>query len=1085
MKKILLLGILTSGMYVNSQVLVNSSEYQTRKANNSLEGLEVVSNPDGSFSKTYYIPDPSIVSPKTDGCNCYVEPDGTYILAMDANDDGSSDVIDLPFDFCFYGQTYNQLYINNNGNITFENDLFTFNSNAFPSPDDKIIAPFWADVDTRGAGQVVYKITPTSIHVNWVAVGYYNSESDKLNSFQLTLTDGTDPELPNGNNIAFCYKDMQWTTGAASQGVDGFGGVPATAGANKGDNIGFFQVAQFDHPGTDFDGALGNPDGISWLDNKSFYFNICNNSNIPPIPDGISSCDTFTLCALSDTANLQIKFLSPEEDQTTTLLFSTTNGLIINEIENIPGNTASIILQAIALPGNEGYHTVTVTATDDFVPAGVTSVVFTVYIDPFNGTDIDPLLTPLESCGSATLNVLNGPYDTYLWDDLSVMDTLVADTAMVYGVTVSRNGCYKRIANFIQIAEPIFFDFNGSLVLCEGAPDAVITLSDSLEYSSITWNGAVAPERDMFYTNNLGGGGPYTISVVDSAGLCTKDTTFSINASTALFLQADDAVCSSTYDFNANVAGSGAGTWTFDPALSAGTPIFADPSDINTFVTFPVNGTYTLIYTDANCPYEDDVVIQANEIPMFNMESDYFACPNGTEFVYLADSTNLGQMRFRSSDPLANIYSANLPAGTHTATLFNSNNTCSVDTTFTIGTQANLSLEQDQILCVDNYQFTGNIASSGTGTWTFFSPTGGTPTFSSNSVINPSITFTQDGLYSLIYTDANCPSVFDSVGFAVSSTPEFNINSDFYDCLNQTELTTIDLTNIATIVWDVTLPQFNNQASVQLTAGTYTASIVDLLGCTNDTTFTVNSQPLIQITDFEDICGLQLVMTNNPVAPAGSWVQISGSGTATFSAVTAINNSITVDEFGTYEFKYNESVCQDADTITVSFIDNPTVNVDDASICAGAPYELVATSNVVSAGLIWSTNEIGNSIIVNQKDTYIIEATNLCGTAIDSALIDIRLCEIAFPNIFTPGGTDVLNEKFQVLVPSDAFTNFTCQIFNRWGNLVYEYFDVFGGWNGKTLGNDDATPGTYFYKVSAKSHDGEDYEFQGFVQLVR
>jgi hypothetical protein len=48
--------------------------------------------------------------------------------------------------------------------------------------------------------------------------------TDKLNDFQLILTDGSDPLLPNGNNIAFCYGDMQWTTGSASQCVGGFGG---------------------------------------------------------------------------------------------------------------------------------------------------------------------------------------------------------------------------------------------------------------------------------------------------------------------------------------------------------------------------------------------------------------------------------------------------------------------------------------------------------------------------------------------------------------------------------------------------------------------------------------------------------------------------------------------------------------------------------------------------------------------------------------------------------------------------------------------------------------------------------------------
>ena len=52
------------------------------------------------------------------------------------------------------------------------------------------------------------------------------------NTFQLIISDGTDTIIPANNNIAFCYGDMQWTTGAASSGIGGFGGTAATVGAN-------------------------------------------------------------------------------------------------------------------------------------------------------------------------------------------------------------------------------------------------------------------------------------------------------------------------------------------------------------------------------------------------------------------------------------------------------------------------------------------------------------------------------------------------------------------------------------------------------------------------------------------------------------------------------------------------------------------------------------------------------------------------------------------------------------------------------------------------------------------------------------
>ncbi|NBP75831.1 MAG: hypothetical protein EBU61_07350, partial [Crocinitomicaceae bacterium] len=248
---------------------------------------------------------------------------------MCIRDSGSSALIQIPFSFNLYGQLYTALYINNNGNLTFTGPMGTYSATAFPSSvNGAIVAPFWGDVDTRPStgstipnGQVVYKITPSAMYVNWEDVGYFNTQGDKRNTFQLIISDGIDPVI-EGGNVAFCYENMDWTTGSASQGINGFGGIPATAGANKGNGISYFLISRFDHPGNDFDGALGNPDGIDWLDYKSFAFDASFSGNIPPIPDGIASCDTFRVCAAGDTADFAINFLSPEVNQSTTITFN-------------------------------------------------------------------------------------------------------------------------------------------------------------------------------------------------------------------------------------------------------------------------------------------------------------------------------------------------------------------------------------------------------------------------------------------------------------------------------------------------------------------------------------------------------------------------------------------------------------------------------------------------------------------------------------------------------------------------------------------------------------------------------------------
>ena len=61
----------------------------------------------------------------------------------------------LGFVVDFFGQLYSDAYVNNNGNITFSGPLSTFTPGTIAGGQLPIIAPFWADVDTRGAAILV------------------------------------------------------------------------------------------------------------------------------------------------------------------------------------------------------------------------------------------------------------------------------------------------------------------------------------------------------------------------------------------------------------------------------------------------------------------------------------------------------------------------------------------------------------------------------------------------------------------------------------------------------------------------------------------------------------------------------------------------------------------------------------------------------------------------------------------------------------------------------------------------------------------------------------------------------------------
>ena len=175
-------------------------------------------------------------------------PDGAH---CHYNDDDSSQE-NLGFSFSLFGTLYTSVFINNNGNLSFGEFFSTFSSSGFPLNGHPMIAPFWGDVDTGSSGTDYLghvwkqKIRQNVFAVAWDHVGYYNEQANLENTFMVMISDGNDAEMGLGNNVCFCYEDMQWTTGGASGGAGGFGGTPATVGVNKGDSDSYWQVGRFD-----------------------------------------------------------------------------------------------------------------------------------------------------------------------------------------------------------------------------------------------------------------------------------------------------------------------------------------------------------------------------------------------------------------------------------------------------------------------------------------------------------------------------------------------------------------------------------------------------------------------------------------------------------------------------------------------------------------------------------------------------------------------------------------------------------------------------------------------------------------------
>ncbi len=171
-----------------------------------------------------------------------VQPAPVGALALSNTDQGVLGPVNLGFTFQYYGGNYGQLYISNNGAVSFGQPAAAFQADGFAGLLTPIIAPFWADADTRKDGGGVHIARGTSergnpfIQIDWVDVGYFDRNSlsnrDLRNNVTLYIEDD-----PGGDIVSFFYGDMQWTTGMRDSGVVGFGGQGAVIGFNAGDGV--------------------------------------------------------------------------------------------------------------------------------------------------------------------------------------------------------------------------------------------------------------------------------------------------------------------------------------------------------------------------------------------------------------------------------------------------------------------------------------------------------------------------------------------------------------------------------------------------------------------------------------------------------------------------------------------------------------------------------------------------------------------------------------------------------------------------------------------------------------------------------
>ena len=952
------------------------------------------------------------VSPES--CDAWIEPDESYTLTdvtLWPNCGGGGPGVDcwfgpinLPFSFCFFGQNFNQIVLTSKGTIVMgANGYFDWTPSEFPNPVNGAdpqydhICGFWADFDFRQTGEMYYKVTPNAFYLNYVDVGYWSNHTDKKNSFQIIITSGDANLLPNGANVQFTYRDMQFAHGDVG-GAGGFNGpTPATVGADRATGNSHVQYGRFNLNSGVYNGPYGQAaaqqDGVNWLDDKILNFNTClTATNIPPLVTNAPACDTIYLCQ-GETYELGLQFLSPETNQSVTVTTSIIGSGFTSTQTN--GAIASINGTFTANNQNIGSNVVTIIATDNGAPQQSTNLtyVFIVLNEEVPQISIAGVTT-ICAGGETTLTASDG-FDSYLWSTGCPTQSCLIESGGQVFVTGFLGLCSATTSIIVDASNYFIPDLaseNEPISICPG--EVVDVCLSETDFESFSWSVFPGSEGE-FATNaalnqpcvQVSGGGNYVITVEDENGCQGQN------------IQVVNEIQS-----------------------------FIDPINDNNQGAF-CNGLQPIAFTGgfAN-PQEGFLYVYCISTSAFGWQGSYISVlvehTDGTSDTFIMTATTaftINTAPITVGDQITITYvSSGVGDVGNEIRIYN----CSLQSQVEIFPVQNPDTPGPEVL-TNGVVWTGTSACTAQplfGQWNVTGPAGWTLT--STTQYNTTFTPAVPGFYTLCFDDPSCANDY-CYELEFTSTPSIDLSISQPQLLCDDEVVNtctniLDLGGTGNITWsgqNVT-PDANNCA----VAGPYTGyvnttvSVTITNGCGSDSdSFLVEHQPDAPTPNLNDdfICNDASTVLdpvpNSQDNPNLNYLWTPGNSTG---------STLNVTQSGTYTVVVSNDCSTSApETATIGLV--PAANIGNPPpafipVCDGEPITLSVN---VPAGysISWSTNATSNSIEVSESGDYCFDVTDNqgCNTSVNGCT------EVFFTE--APNAGDDVSEPL-ILCPGECET---------------------------------------------------------------
>ncbi len=651
-------------------------------------------------------------------------------------------------------------------------------------------------------------------------------------------------------------------------------------------------------------------------------------------------------------------------------------------------------------------------------------------------------------------------------------------TSTTYTLTSTDNVCTVTDQVTVTLAPLISSQINADTNICVGD---TIFLNAVTTGSTYYWYPANMVSNPNSLSTMGFPVGLTTFYFVSSNGFCTDTVSVDVQSIFAPPVNAgpDQSIClGQTAQLNGSTFNP---NYVWSPANTLN-----DPNILNPVASPVTTTTYTLTGDNGSCFSTDSITITVQAAPAVDAGVDLITCTGDSiqlQGVSPYPNNTWSPAGFVSQP--SNLTSLATPNATMDFILTGTDGLCTDTDTMTITVVPTLTVNagNDQTICAgDTVQLNANTNGIPTIVWT---PATG---LSNPNIANPLAYPSTTTIYTATISAGSCTAT-DDLTITVNPSPTVTVTADQAICAGDN--VQLQANGATTYSWTpatgLSASNIANPVASPVVTTTYVVTGTTA-GCSDNTTVTVTVNPLPTVN-----AGPDLNICN------GSMATISGSTNGTIILWTpatglSATNIATPDANPTTTTNYILTVtdangCTNTDAVTVT-VNNIIVdaNPDVSLIILGESVTLFASGGVF---FMWTPptgldNPTAGTVVATPADTtiYIVEVTDANGCiGYDTVIVNVVPdFSIFVPNAFTPNGdgkNDVLH-----LLPFGSFELLSFQIFNRWGELVYETDDINAGWDGIYKGFEQEV-GSYAYYIKARNPLDKLTEFKGNVTLVR